>query len=137
MVVDSCYPCDRHVGVHFNFIYIYIYVIYIFIFIYACPLSLVYISVHIETLVYISVHIETLVYMNNRYSFRLFCFVHKHGGHVLCIELYIYLEAKANCQSKSEAKNGAFLDVSSRPLRGHPGCQSQDGQRNLNRPLAA
>ena len=48
---------------------------------------------------------------------------------VYVIELYIYIYTwEANCQSKSEAKNGghgAFLDISFRPLRGHPGCHSQ------------
>ena len=46
---------------------------------------------------------------------------------------YIYTW-KANCQSKSEAKNGghgAFLDVSFRPLCGHHRCQSQMVSRIL------
>ena len=48
------------------------------------------------------------------------------GSHIMPSNALNYIYTwKANCQSKSEAKNGghgAFLDVSFRPLRGHPGC---------------
>ena len=57
------------------------------------------------------------------------------GSHIMPSNALNYIYTwKANCQSKSEAKNGghgAFLDVSFRPLRGHPGCQSQMVSRIL------